>query len=112
MSTDFHCLFDETGGGLERWLEQAGEPKYRARQILAWAALRRAESFDQMTDLSKALRAKLASAWRVFSTTPVRIATDPHSGAEKALLRLSDDRSIECVLLLEDDRRTVCMSTQ
>lgn len=112
MTTPTQFLFDELDGGLERWLEQAGEPKYRAKQIVAWAAQRRAESFDQMSDLSKALRTKLAAEWGMFSTTPTRVSKDPHSGAEKVLLQLSDGRAIECVLLLEDDRRTVCLSTQ
>src|SRR5687767_13184526 len=105
-------LFDELDGGLGRWLEAVGQPKYRAKQIVAWAAQRRAESFEQMSDLPKALRSKLDEEWRVFSTTPIRVSADPHSGAEKAILQLSDGRTIECVLLLEDDRRTVCMSTQ
>jgi 23S rRNA (adenine2503-C2)-methyltransferase len=105
-------LFDELDGGLERWLDEAGEPKYRAKQIVAWAAQRRAESFEQMSDLSKTLRAKLDAEWKIFSTTPTRVSRDPYAGAEKALLQLSDGRAIECVLLLEDDRRTVCMSTQ
>jgi 23S rRNA (adenine2503-C2)-methyltransferase len=105
-------LFDSLGGGLERWLEAAGQPKYRAKQIVAWAAQRRAESFEQMSDLSKPLRSKLEEEWKIFSTTPTRVSVDPHTGTQKALLQLADGRAIECVLLLEDSRRTVCMSTQ
>jgi 23S rRNA (adenine2503-C2)-methyltransferase len=64
-----------------------------------------------MTDLPLALRQELASSFSCFSTTPARHLT-AHDGTEKLLLRLGDGKLVECVLLKEADRRTVCVSTQ
>jgi 23S rRNA (adenine2503-C2)-methyltransferase len=77
------------------------------RQILA----NRAESFEAMTDLPKELRAELARSFAVFSTRVERhlVAKDD---THKLVLRLADDRMIECVLIQDEGRATACISTQ
>jgi 23S rRNA (adenine2503-C2)-methyltransferase len=77
------------------------------RQVLA----SRAESFDQMSDLPKELRADLGATFTVFTTRVERhlIATDD---THKLVLRLPDDKLIECVLIQDEGRATACVSTQ
>ena len=54
------CLKEFTPLELERWVEDAGQPAYRARQILKWLYGRGAEDFQEMTDLNKDFRSRLA----------------------------------------------------
>jgi 23S rRNA (adenine2503-C2)-methyltransferase len=93
------------------WLQLHGQPPMRARQLRRWVVAGRAQSFGQMTDLPRALRESLAAEFVPLGTT-----IDRHlrscDGTHKLLLRLHDGQVIECVLLQEADRRTVCISTQ
>ncbi len=93
------------------WLEARGQPPLRARQMRRWLLAGRATSFEQMSDLPKQLREQLAARFRPLASDIARhlISSD---GTHKLLLRLHDNQVIECVLLQEADRRTVCISTQ
>jgi 23S rRNA (adenine2503-C2)-methyltransferase len=93
------------------WMSKQRQPPYRARQVLDWIIHRRAQSFEPMSDLPRSLREKLASEWLVFSTQAVHHSIAP-DGTSKLVLRCSDDRRIECVLMAESSRRTACLSTQ
>src|SRR5690349_14651764 len=87
---------------LRAWLKNHGQPPMRARQVQRWMLKGRAECFEQMTDLPRALRERLASEFVVLGSRIARHleATD---GTHKLLLRLHDDELIECVLLQEAD---------
>jgi 23S rRNA (adenine2503-C2)-methyltransferase len=98
-------------GDLEAWLAEHGQPPLRARQISRWILQARATSFDEMTDLPRGLRAELAHDFRPLGTEIVRHLRSI-DGTHKLLLRLADGNLVECVLLQEADRRTVCVSTQ
>jgi 23S rRNA (adenine2503-C2)-methyltransferase len=93
------------------WLDAEGQPALRARQLHRWIFTGRATSFDQMTDLPLGLRRRLTDHFSALGSIVARrlTATD---GTEKLLLRLDDGQLVECVLLKEEDRRTVCVSTQ
>lgn len=104
-------IFEVSVQELADWLLAKGEPAYRARQVREWVLARRARDFSQMTNLPKALRERLTEDWRVLATRVARDQGDG-DGTHKLLLALADDRSIECVLLPEEDRRTICVSTQ
>jgi 23S rRNA (adenine2503-C2)-methyltransferase len=93
------------------WLGARGQPVLRARQLRRWVLQGRATSFAQMTDLPATLRAELATAFTPLATRIERrlVSSD---GTHKLLLRLRDGSLIECVLLQEANRRTVCVSTQ
>ena len=93
------------------WLTAAGEKKFRLKQIRKWMIERRITSFDQMTDLPASLRQKLASEFRFSSFEQVghQIASDR---TEKLLLKLNDGELVECVVMREPGRHTVCISTQ
>jgi 23S rRNA (adenine2503-C2)-methyltransferase len=106
-----HYLLDWSEPQLIDWLLERGWPKFRARQILTWIYQKRAESFDAMTDLPKGLRAQLTSSFEIF-----RSVTAAHQksvdGTEKLLLQLADGGRIECVLLRDGPRRSICVSSQ
>ena len=75
-----------------------GEKPYRARQIYAWMHSRLAVSYDEMTDLSKAFREKLA-AWPLTVLEKAEMQTSALDGTRKYLFRLSDGNMIESVLM-------------
>ena len=104
-------LIDELGDGLNEWLQQQGEPKFRAAQIQNWLVERRAHSFDEMTNLSKSLREKLAADFQIWQTKIAK-SHKAEDGTEKLLLEMADGHRIECVLLRDEERRTICISTQ
>jgi 23S rRNA (adenine2503-C2)-methyltransferase len=93
------------------WLKARNQPPMRARQIRRWIIAAGATAFEQMTDLPLRMRQDLAANFVPLSTTVERhlVSSD---GTEKLLLRLHDGQLVECVLLKEADRRTVCVSTQ
>jgi 23S rRNA (adenine2503-C2)-methyltransferase len=94
-----------------RWMVERGYPAYRAGQILSWIILRRAQSFEMMSDLPIALRRELGADWSVFGTRIVYHDIAP-DGTDKLVLECRDSRRVECVLMTEHSRHTVCLSTQ
>src|SRR5437762_3844256 len=96
---------------LRAWLAGREQPPMRANQLRRQILAGRAESFDAMTDLPKDLRAELAAAFAVFSTRVERHLA-AKDGTHKLVLRLADDRMIECVLIQDEGRATACVSTQ
>ena len=104
-------LLDATAGELKAWIEELGHPGFHANQVLRWVFQHRAERFEGMSDLPKGLRQQLDAEWTVFGTEIVEQRAAP-DGTDKLLLACRDGRRIECVLMAEEDRRTVCISTQ
>jgi 23S rRNA (adenine2503-C2)-methyltransferase len=108
-------LFNE----LQEELKKFGEPSYRAKQIADWLYEKRVNSFDEMTDLSRDLRAQLANQFAFSKINVVRVLGS-HDTTRKFLFRLSDGNLIESVLIPaspalyggSSDRRTICISTQ
>jgi 23S rRNA (adenine2503-C2)-methyltransferase len=96
----------------EAWIAQRGLPAYRARQVWNWLTLRRAESFDDMSDLPRQLRGELDESFQIW-TARVAAAHKADDGTEKLVLELGDAERIECVLLRDDKGHfTCCVSTQ
>ena len=96
---------------LANTLAGAGEPRFRAGQVWAWAA-RGAGGYDEMTDLSLDLRARLAE--RVpFSTLTVTEQAAARDGTVKTLFTTGDGRPVEAVMMrYRDGRRSLCVSSQ
>ena len=96
---------------IEEALTGLGLPAFHGRQIFRWIYQRGVTSFEAMTDLSRPLRARLASACTL--TSPVvehqQTSTD---GTTKFLLRLADGRKIEAVYIPDTPAQTFCISTQ
>jgi len=105
------ALFGLTLESLTAWLEERAHQRFRATQILEWIYSHGATSFDEMTNLPKALRAELAQAMVIYASGIVR-RSESTDGTIKLLLRWSDGAASECVLIPEENRRTACISTQ
>lgn len=96
---------------VREWVQASGLPAYRAAQIEHWLCQTQIQSIDEMTDLPKSLRRQLGESFEFWSTKIARHQTSP-DGTEKLLLQLSGGGSIECVLLRDGIRRTICVSSQ
>ncbi len=96
---------------LERLFEELGEKRFRATQVLKWIHQFRVRDFDAMTNLSKPLRAKLSAMARI---QPPEIVSDQLSrdGTRKWLLKVDSGNCIEMVFIPEEDRGTLCVSSQ
>ncbi len=96
---------------LENFLSRWGKERYRARQVSRWIYQRFAEDFMAMTDLSKSFREELSRECLISSPPAERVETSS-DGTEKFLFRLEDGETVESVLIPEEDRRTLCISSQ
>ncbi|MFA7096223.1 MAG: 23S rRNA (adenine(2503)-C(2))-methyltransferase RlmN [Gammaproteobacteria bacterium] len=96
---------------MEAFFTGIGEKAFRASQALKWVHQLGVDDFDAMTNLSKALRAQLKETAEVRAPEVVldRVSRD---GSRKWLLRLEDGNCIETVFIPEDDRGTLCVSSQ
>jgi 23S rRNA (adenine2503-C2)-methyltransferase len=110
MSTQ-PLITDLSRGSLVEWFAARGAGAYRADQVRKWIFGKRVDSFEEMHDLPKSAREELAREFRLFSARVTR-HQQSSDGTEKLLLTLDDDEQVECVLMREEDRRTVCISTQ
>ncbi len=96
---------------LAELVESIGEPKYRAVQIFKGVHGRRLRSFDDMTDLPKAFRAKLAEIADV-STLTVDARYVSEDGTRRYLMTTADGRPVETVFIPTEGRDTICFSSQ
>ena len=96
---------------LKEWLEQNGEKAFRASQIYEWLYEKRVSSFEDMTNLSKGLRTKLAESF-TLTTLNTLIQQTSKDGTIKFLFELNDGYSIETVLMRHDYGNSVCVTTQ
>ena len=97
--------------GLESLLVEWGEPRFRAAQILQWLHARQIHEFAQMSNISKALRARLEQDCDLAEPEIVR-EQQAADGTRKWLLALPDGNAIETVFIPEEDRGTLCISSQ
>jgi 23S rRNA (adenine2503-C2)-methyltransferase len=104
-------LLDLNAHSFSQWLENEGHPAFRAEQIRRWIYQGRAETFEDMSNLPKGLRQQLESSFRLWSTTIAR-QRKAKDGSEKLLLQMADGGRIECVLLRDGERRSICISSQ
>lgn len=98
---------------LEAEVATLGQRTFRAKQIWNWLHKRWAVSFDEMTDLSTALRTSLSERFRIDSPTIDQVQTST-DGTRKYKLKTRDNRFIEAVYMPDEDtgRRTLCVSSQ
>ena len=98
-------------GELEGLVQQMGEPRYRAQQIFKGLHDRRLLSFDEMTDLPKAFREKLAELADV-STLKVESKYVSEDGTRRFLIKTPDNYPVETVFIPSEGRDTICFSSQ
>ncbi len=96
---------------LEILLSRWGKERFRARQISRWIYQKYAGDFAAMTDLSKSFREELSRECRI-SPSPAESVEVSSDCTEKYLFRLEDGEAIESVLIPEEGRRTLCISSQ
>ncbi|HEY5683451.1 MAG TPA: 23S rRNA (adenine(2503)-C(2))-methyltransferase RlmN [Sulfuricaulis sp.] len=96
---------------MQEYFVALGEKSFRATQVIQWIHQYGVDDFDAMTNLSKELRARLqeAAEIRVPEIIEDQTAAD---GTRKWLLRLDDGNAIETVFIPEEDRGTLCVSSQ
>jgi 23S rRNA (adenine2503-C2)-methyltransferase len=105
-------LFDLDRAGMERFFEEdLGEKKFRAHQLMKWIYHRHETDFGNMTDVGKALRAKLEERCEVRAPNVVldKASTD---GTHKWLLGMDASNAIETVFIPDKGRGTLCVSSQ
>lgn len=93
------------------FVETLGEPAYRGRQIYAALQHRRLRSFDEMTDLPKDLRARLAEVARA-ATLKIESRYISADGTRRYLMKTHDGFPVETVFIPEERRDTICFSSQ
>jgi len=96
---------------LEQYFENLGEKKFRVKQVWEWLWSKHAQSFDDMTNLSKELRQKLADTFS-FPALAVDATQYSADGTIKSRFRTADHHLVEGVLIPTDERKTACVSSQ
>jgi 23S rRNA (adenine2503-C2)-methyltransferase len=96
---------------LEGVLARHGKERYRARQLFRWLYRHLASSFAEMTDLSREFRSALEEGYSIASP-PAERTDVSRDGTTKFLFRLADGEAAESVLIPDEERRTLCISSQ
>ncbi|QEI14127.1 23S rRNA (adenine(2503)-C(2))-methyltransferase RlmN [Cellvibrio japonicus] len=93
------------------FFESIGEKKFRAIQVMKWIHQLGADNFDDMSNVSKALRAKLKDCAEIYAPEVVR-QLDSADGTRKFLIRVAGGNVVETVFIPDGDRGTLCVSSQ
>jgi 23S rRNA (adenine2503-C2)-methyltransferase len=104
-------LLDFDLEGLAAFCESLGEKRFRATQLFRWIHQRGGRDFDQMSDLAKSLREKLKTSARI-EAPPVISQHESADGTIKWLFDVGNGDAVEAVFIPEDDRGTLCVSSQ
>ena len=104
-------LLDYDADALTGFFTELGEKPFRAKQLLRWMHRFGQSDFAAMTDIAKSLRQKLVG---IATISPPAIISDKHSddGTRKFLFDVGGGNAVESVFIPEDDRGTLCVSTQ
>jgi len=104
-------LLDFDAAGLTAWFAGMGEKPFRAKQVLRWLHQFGEDDFEQMSDVARSLRGHLAELAEVRVPQVLRDSTAT-DGTRKWLLDVGNGNAIECVFIPEENRGTLCISTQ
>ncbi|MFN3715534.1 MAG: 23S rRNA (adenine(2503)-C(2))-methyltransferase RlmN [Thiobacillus sp.] len=104
-------LLDFDLQGLTAWFAELGEKPFRAKQVFRWIHQSGVADFGQMTDIAKSLREKLAGAAETRAPA-IKLAHASIDGTRKWLFDVGVGNGIETVFIPEDDRGTLCVSSQ
>ncbi|MCK4739035.1 MAG: 23S rRNA (adenine(2503)-C(2))-methyltransferase RlmN [Deltaproteobacteria bacterium] len=97
---------------LKAFVASVGEKPYRALQLYGWVFKKGARSIDDMTDVSKAFRADLKERGFYLGSANIVDTQSSSDGTIKFLLEFEDNLQVESVLIPEESRLTLCVSTQ
>lgn len=96
---------------MKEWLTANGEKAFRAAQIYEWLYEKRVQTFEEMSNLPKALREKLEAEFALTTLSTI-IKQESKDGTIKFLFQLQDGYSIETVLMRHDYGNSICVTTQ
>lgn len=96
---------------MEAFFQDMGEKPFRASQVMKWIHQLNVDSFEQMTNISKSLQQRL-SEQATIESLDVLVDQLSEDGTRKWVLKLQDGNCIETVFIPEDDRGTLCISSQ
>ncbi len=111
MSMEKIYLLDYELEELKEKMVELGEPDYRATQLYQWVYRKRVYDLDKMSNLSKALRARMAESFTILAGE-VLAERESKDGTKKILLDFGDQIQAETVLIPLPDHYTACLSTQ
>lgn len=103
-------LLGKTPEELKAVAQAAGLPSFAGKQLAQWMYEKRAKSFDEMTNISKAGREKLAELFELGVEAPLGLAES--SDGTKKYLFPAGEFAVEAVMIPDDDRKTLCVSSQ
>ncbi|WP_089967403.1 23S rRNA (adenine(2503)-C(2))-methyltransferase RlmN [Lihuaxuella thermophila] len=104
-------VYDLTGEQWEKWMRERNQPGWRVGQMMDWLYVKRVESFEEMTNLPKTLRAELSESFR-FRPLDVITTQQSQDGTVKFLFGLYDGHAIETVIMRHNYGNSVCVTTQ
>ncbi|WP_246067043.1 23S rRNA (adenine(2503)-C(2))-methyltransferase RlmN [Paenibacillus koleovorans] len=104
-------VYDYSLEDWQAWCKTNGEPAFRAGQLFDWLYVKRVESFDEMTNLSKGMRDKLANQFEFVSLQEID-KQESQDGTVKFLFELQDRNAIETVVMKHNYGNSVCVTTQ
>jgi len=105
-------VLELTPDALAEWLKSAGQPAYRAKQVLEWLYAKFAGSFDEMTNLPADLRERLAAQFQIGGLKVVDRQVSADRETEKFLFECADGERVEGVLMHGRPHSTFCISSQ
>jgi len=97
---------------LGAYLKELGEPGFRAKQLFSWLHQKKAQQFDEMSNLPKSLRESLKEHARLPGLVQEVVQVSKNDGTEKYLFSLPDGNMIESVLMRYNYGNSVCISSQ
>ena len=97
---------------LQEELKTRGEKAFRAKQIYEWLHVKTIDNFDEMTNISKALREKLKENYEILSVHMLERQESKLDGTNKFLFQLHDGNVVESVLMRYKHGNSVCISSQ
>ncbi len=105
-------ILSYTYGELQDEIAALGEKPFRAGQVYEWLHVKHVGDFARMSNLSKALREKLAGEYDIYTVSPVERRQSKLDGTNKFLFRLHDGNTVESVLMRYKHGASVCISSQ
>ncbi len=106
------ALYDLSYQELSELLDLWGEPRFRAEQVWGWLYRSLVDDVDKMRNLPRRLRERLTAETVLDLLAPLAEQESPSGQTRKVLFRLSDGNTLESVLMLYEERRTACISSQ
>jgi 23S rRNA (adenine2503-C2)-methyltransferase len=105
------CVYDYTLEQLQQWMKDNGEPAFRGGQLFDWLYVKRVKSFEDMSNLSKALREKLDEHFQIITLSEIT-KFESKDGTVKFLFGLHDAHAIETVIMRHNYGNSICVTTQ